>query len=108
MTVRSGREKTISDVTNLYPTMEGLTGMDFKAIHINVSELGPSRHFTFVFNTFLWMTIFNFINARKLRDEKNVFSGIMKNHLFLIIVFIIIVSQIMLVTIGSVVFMCYN
>lgn len=38
------------------------------------------------------MTIFNFINARKLRDEKNVFKGILGNKLFLMIVFIIIVS----------------
>jgi len=49
------------------------------------------RHdFTFIFNTFLWMTIFNFINARKLKDEVNVFAGITKNSLFLIIVAIII------------------
>lgn len=54
------------------------------------------------------MTIFNFINARKLQDELNVFKGILKNHLFLIIVFVIVVSQVILVTFGSIVFMCYN
>lgn len=108
MTVRSGREKLMSDSTNLYPFNDDYKGSDFKAIFEDVSGIGPSRHFTMVFNTFLWMTIFNFINARKLRDEKNVFSGILNNHLFLIIVFIIIVSQVILVTFGSVVFMCYN
>lgn len=25
-----------------------------------------SRHYTFIFNTFVWMQIFNFINARKI------------------------------------------
>ena len=28
-----------------------------------------SRHFTFVFNTFVMMQVFNFVNSRKLHDE---------------------------------------
>ena len=28
-----------------------------------------SRHFTFIFNTFVMMQVFNFINSRKLHDE---------------------------------------
>ena len=28
-----------------------------------------SRHFTFVFNTFVMMQVFNFINCRKLHEE---------------------------------------
>lgn len=35
----------------------------------------PSRHFTFIFNTFVMMQVFNFINARKLNDEFNTFSS---------------------------------
>jgi len=27
-----------------------------------------SRHFTFIFNTFVWMQIFNFINSRKIYE----------------------------------------
>jgi len=107
MYVRSGRDKTMSDSTNLYPWTTEFKALDYKAIFENL-DVGPSRHFTFVFNTFLWMTIFNFINARKLRDEKNVFKGIMANQMFLSIVAIIIVSQVILVTFGSMVFMCYN
>jgi len=34
---------------------------------------GPSRHMTFVFNVFVFMQIFNFINARKIQGELNVF-----------------------------------
>merc|ERR1712070_1251320 len=30
---------------------------------------GPSRHFTLIFNVFVWMQIFNFLNARKIEDE---------------------------------------
>lgn len=34
---------------------------------------GPSRHMTFIFNVFVFMQIFNFINARKIQGEWNVF-----------------------------------
>lgn len=99
--MRSGREKTFSDTADLYPALtkvqDGVTmplykGLDYKAVYNLLLVMGPSRHFTFVFNTFLWMTIFNFINARKLMDEKNVFKGILDNSLFLVIVFVIVIS----------------
>ncbi|EPB71321.1 haloacid dehalogenase-like hydrolase, partial [Ancylostoma ceylanicum] len=34
----------------------------------------PSQHFTIVFNTFVMMTLFNEINARKVHGERNVFK----------------------------------
>lgn len=34
----------------------------------------PSQHFTIVFNTFVMMTLFNEINARKIHGERNVFQ----------------------------------
>lgn len=67
------------------------SGEDYNTIKLYTS-IGPSRHFTFLFNAFLWMTIFNFINARKLKDEYNVFKGITKNMLFVVIVIIIVLS----------------
>lgn len=33
----------------------------------------PSRHFTFIFNMFVMMQLFNFLNSRKLSDEINIF-----------------------------------
>lgn len=39
-------------------------------------SIGPSRHFTFIFNTFVMMQLFNFLNSRKLKDEWNTFSGL--------------------------------
>lgn len=45
--------------------------------------LGNSRHFTFIFNTFIYMQVFNMFNARKIYDEKNVFDGISTNKYFL-------------------------
>jgi len=43
-------------------------------------------HFTYVFQIFVFMQIFNQINARKLKeDERNVFAGMLKNRWFNII-----------------------
>jgi Ca2+ transporting ATPase len=36
----------------------------------------PSQHFTMVFHSFVFMQIFNEINARKLHNEVNVFKGL--------------------------------
>lgn len=43
----------------------------------------PSRHFTYVFNIFVFMQIFNFFNVRKIREEYNIFEGIGNNGFFL-------------------------
>lgn len=54
-TVRSGRLNYINGDKDYYPI--------FTELHIY------SRHFTFIFNTFVMMQIFNFINCRKLHEE---------------------------------------
>jgi Ca2+ transporting ATPase len=73
-----------------------------------------SRHFTIVFNTFVMMQMFNFLNSRKLNDEVvfkviqlNIFAGITNNWLFLAIVAAIISLQILLITFGSIAFGVY-
>ena len=59
-------------------------------------------HFTIFFNIFVFMQVFNSINARKLqKDEYNVFAGIFGNWLYLLIQTIIVVGQIILVTFGG-------
>lgn len=60
--VRSGRPFNIKT-----------TGEDF--VENLITKIGPSRHFTFVFNFFVVLQIFNFLNARKLKDEFNIFAG---------------------------------
>lgn len=44
----------------------------------------PTQHASIVFTTFVFMQLFNEINARMLQ-ERNVFSGIHQNYVFLII-----------------------
>ena len=59
-------------------------------------------HFTIFFNIFVYMQVFNSINARKLqKNEYNVFSGILGNWLYLMIQAIILFGQIILTTFGG-------
>ncbi|VAI74230.1 unnamed protein product [Triticum turgidum subsp. durum] len=51
---------------------------------------------TFIFNTFVFCQIFNEFNARK-PEERNVFKGVTKNHLFMGIVCVTTVFQILIV-----------
>ena len=54
----------------------------------------PSQHFTIIFNTFVMMTLFNEINARKIHGQRNVFSGLHRNPIFIIIWICTIVAQV--------------
>ena len=59
-------------------------------------------HYTLVFQTFVFMQIFNQINARLLEEgQYNIFAGIHKNPLFLGVVFTTIIVQMTIVEIGG-------
>jgi len=59
-------------------------------------------HFTYVFQIFVFMQIFNQINARKLKaDERNVFSGMTKNRWFNIIMVVTFLVQMAMVEVGG-------
>lgn len=53
-TIRSGRMRTISGEHDYYPIFA-----EYKIV---------SRHFTFIFNTFVMMQVFNFFNSKKLHE----------------------------------------
>ncbi|KAF8822135.1 plasma membrane-type Ca(2+)-ATPase A1 PMCAA1, partial [Cardiosporidium cionae] len=65
------------------------------------ATIGPSRHFTLVFNTFVMMQLFNMINARKVSNEINVFSNFFQNEMWLIIWVLLIAAQIIMVQFGG-------
>lgn len=67
-------------------------------------DIEPSQHFTIIFNTFVLMTLFNEINARKIHGERNVFSGILTNPVFYVIWIGTFASQVLIVEFGSVAF----
>ncbi|XP_022652986.1 plasma membrane calcium-transporting ATPase 2-like isoform X4 [Varroa destructor] len=63
-----------------------------------------SEHFTMIFNTFVMMTLFNEINARKIHGERNIFEGLFTNPIFYSILVITAVAQVIIVQYGSVFF----
>lgn len=60
-----------------------------------------SIHYTFIFNSFVWMQLFNEFNARSLHGEFNVFRGVLKNQLFCGIVFFSAGLQVIMVEFGG-------
>lgn len=49
-----------------------------------------------VFTAFVLMQIFNMINARKINDELNIFEGLTKNSMFIIIWIAILILQVLI------------
>ena len=56
---------------------------------------------TIVFNTFVWMQIFNEFNNRRLDNKFNIFEGVLKNYFFIIINCIMVGGQIMIIFVGG-------
>ncbi|KAJ5399081.1 hypothetical protein N7465_009570 [Penicillium sp. CMV-2018d] len=56
---------------------------------------------TVVFNTFVWMQIFNEFNNRRLDNKFNIFEGMFRNYWFLGINAIMIGGQVMIVYVGG-------
>ncbi|KAF2188206.1 calcium-translocating P-type ATPase [Zopfia rhizophila CBS 207.26] len=56
---------------------------------------------TLVFNTFVWMQIFNQINNRRLDNRFNVFENIHKNYFFIFINCIMVGGQVMIIFVGG-------
>lgn len=57
--------------------------------------------FTIIFNTFVMMQLFNELNARMLKDEVNMFTNILKNRFFIIIMIITLILQVIFVELGG-------
>jgi Ca2+ transporting ATPase len=60
----------------------------------------PTQHFTVIFNTFVMMTLFNEINARKIHGQRNVFEGLFTNPIFYCIWIGTALSQVRLVVLN--------
>ncbi|KAL6072761.1 plasma membrane calcium, variant 2 [Balamuthia mandrillaris] len=67
---------------------------------LGVEEDGV-QHFTIIFNTFVWLQIFNEINCRKVNNELNVFKGLLTNYLFIGVIVVTIIGQILMVEVGG-------
>ncbi|CAG8516926.1 1947_t:CDS:10 [Dentiscutata erythropus] len=59
---------------------------------------------TLVFNTFVFLQIFNEINCRRIDDNLNVFYDFFHNYIFIIIQVIVIIGQIFIIQYGGIAF----
>ncbi|KAI9756254.1 MAG: hypothetical protein M4579_003921 [Chaenotheca gracillima] len=59
---------------------------------------------TLIFNTFVWMQIFNQLNNRRLDNRLNIFEGITKNYFFIAINVIMIGGQTLIIFVGGAAF----
>ncbi|KAF2484372.1 hypothetical protein BDY17DRAFT_248506 [Neohortaea acidophila] len=64
-------------------------------------EHGNRELRTLVFNTFVWMQIFNAINNRRLDNRFNIFEGILRNWFFIGIFCIMVGAQIIIIFFGG-------
>lgn len=64
-------------------------------------EKDSTLHYTLVFNSFVWLQIFNEVNARKLKNQKNMFAGISTNYTFVAVMVSTIVVQVLFVQVGG-------
>jgi Ca2+ transporting ATPase len=55
------------------------------------------HHYTIIFNTFVWMQLFNEFNARKVNGEQNICEGVFTNLIFHAVLVISIGLQILMV-----------
>ncbi|XP_017853590.1 plasma membrane calcium-transporting ATPase 2 isoform X3 [Drosophila busckii] len=65
---------------------------------------GPTQHFTIIFNTFVMMTLFNEINARKIHGQRNVVEGLFTNPIFYTIWIFTMISQVVIIQYGKMAF----
>lgn len=59
------------------------------------------RHYTVIFNTFVFSQLFNEFNARRTNNDWRIFSGVLDNPLFVFIVAVTIVIQVLLAEFGG-------
>merc|ERR1711871_1241622 len=67
-------------------TVNGTTTQGDHLVDGRVAGCDYTQHYTALFNTFVMMTLFNQVAARKLEDEQWIFGGITENPYFLTIV----------------------
>jgi Ca2+ transporting ATPase len=59
-------------------------------------------HYTYVFNIFVFLQIFNIINSRKIEaQEFNVFKDFFNNGLFIFVIILTIVCQLAIIEVGG-------
>ncbi|KAK7430778.1 plasma membrane calcium [Neonectria magnoliae] len=72
-----------------------------KLLGYDNSEHDKEELNTLVFNTFVWLQIFNEINNRRLDNKLNIFEGLHRNMFFIVINIIMIGGQVLIIFVGG-------
>mmetsp|Transcript_30436 Transcript_30436/g.40201 ORF Transcript_30436/g.40201 Transcript_30436/m.40201 type:complete len:1034 (-) Transcript_30436:191-3292(-) len=64
-------------------------------------EKGSAKHFTILFNAFVFCQLFNEFNARSIGNDLNVFKGLSKNYMFHGVIFFTTAVQYLIVEYGG-------
>jgi len=64
----------------------------------------PTQHFTIIFNTFVMMTLFNEVNARKIHGQRNILEGLQRNPIFIGIWIGTMIGQVIIIQFGGIAF----
>ncbi|EFR01495.1 calcium-transporting ATPase [Nannizzia gypsea CBS 118893] len=70
-------------------------------LNVGHSELEDRVFKALIFNTFVWMQIFNQYNSRRIDNKINIFEGLLRNRWFVGIQFIIVGGQVLIIFVGG-------
>merc|ERR1719421_547263 len=59
------------------------------------------RHYTLLFNVFVWMQIFNEFNSRRLDNTPDCFSGVLSSKIFIGVIIATVVVQYIFIEFGG-------
>jgi magnesium-transporting ATPase (P-type) len=76
----------------------------FATDNYSLSEDSDAYRNAFLFNTFVWMQVFNAFNARSIRSNRSPFANLRQSTSFIAVIGIIVISQILIMTFGGSVF----
>ncbi|KAF9383337.1 hypothetical protein CPB97_006535 [Podila verticillata] len=83
---------------------EGRTDAEYQKVAAAYEGFKRQELDTMVFNTFVFLQIFNEVNCRRLDNHLNIFSGIHRNNYFMIIFVIMVLFQAIIVQFGGAAF----
>jgi calcium-translocating P-type ATPase len=75
-----------------------------KIFNLGDSQYDQAVLRTLVFNTFVFLQVFNEINCRRIDDTLNVFKDLFNNWIFIAVQVVVIVCQFLIVTFGGIAF----
>jgi P-type Ca2+ transporter type 2C len=70
----------------------------------HIGDWDQTERNTLIFNTFVWMQIFNAVNCRRIDNKLNIFESFWNNWIFIGILFVMVGGQVLIVFIGGAAF----